>query len=252
MDLVLYKKMYQLEEDNWWFRGRRKIFLSILDERKKNIGKGRILDVGCGTGIMIHYLTPYGKVEGLDISKEAINFCRARGFKNVYLGDAQNLLFSDNQFDLITAFDTVEHIKKDQKTLEEFYRVLKPGGSILITVPALPFIWSSHDIHHHHLRRYRMKDIKCKVLKANFILVKVTYINSLLFLPAFFFRLLTKWLNKIGIFKGHTDLIRMPKIINNFLADVFSLEAKFLRHVNFPLGITILIEAEKHNETEKS
>lgn len=245
MNLKLYEKMYRLEKNNWWFRGRRKIFLKFLDQIDGKRKQKRILDVGCGTGIMLGYLGRYGKVEGIDVSKRAIDFCRARGFKNAYLGDARKLPFPNNSFDLITAFDTLEHLKDDQAALVEFCRVLRPGGFILASMPALPLIWSSHDVEHGHFRRYTSSDIKKKLKKANLKLTRITYINTLLFLPAFVFRGSIACFNKLKIFKGHTDLVEMPSLINNLLAQTFGLEASALRFIDFPLGITLLVKAEK-------
>lgn len=250
MNSELYEKMYQLEKDNWWFRGRRKIFLNFLNNFDGERKQRRILDVGCGTGIMLNYLTQYGQVEGIDISRRAIAFCRVRGFTQVHLGDAQKLPFQNNSFDIVTAFDTLEHVKNDQLALKEFYRVLRPGGFILITVPALPLIWSSHDIAHRHFRRYRQSDIVKKVKESRLKPTRITYINSLLFLPAFLFRLSIGIFNKLGVFKGHTDLVGMPRLVNSLLAQVFSLETNLLKFVNFPLGITLLVQAEKTRRRE--
>jgi ubiquinone/menaquinone biosynthesis C-methylase UbiE len=245
MNLNLYKQMYRLERNNWWFQGRRQIFLDFLNQIEGEKKQRRILDVGCGTGIMLGYLARYGQVEGIDISPKAIAFCRARGFKNVRLGDAQKLPFPDSSFDIITAFDTLEHLRDDRMALKEFYRLLRPGGWLLASMPALPLIWSSHDVEHDHFRRYTVTDISQKVKQAKFELTRITYINALLFLPAFIFRGSIACLNKLGIFKGHTDLVKMPKTLNRFLAKIFGLETRFLRHLNFPLGITLLLKAEK-------
>lgn len=252
MNLELYEKMYQLEKNNWWFRGRRKIFLNFLNKIDGERKQRRILDVGCGTGIMLNYLAQYGQVEGIDISRRAIAFCRARELTYIHLGDAQKLPFQNNSFDIVTAFDTLEHVKSDRLALKEFYRVLRPGGFILITVPALPLIWSSHDIAHRHFRRYNQSDIKKKVEEAKLKPARITYINSLLFLPAFLFRLSIGFFNKLGIFKGHTDLVGMPRLINSLLDQIFSLEANLLKFVNFPLGITLLVQAEKLRKERKN
>ena len=234
-----------LEKDNWWWRGRRKIFLKILG---KDFGKkkGRkILDVGCGTGIMLSHLARFGEVVGVDIAKEAIGFCQKKGLEKVYLGDAQKLPFGSKKFDLVTAFDTLEHVKDDKKALKEFYRVLQGGGMILLTVPAHPVIWSSHDDRNQHYRRYTKDDFRSKVLEAGFKIKRITYMNSLLFLPAFTFRFLTGVFNRSGVFKAHTDFHRMPWLINDILTWAFGGEAVILQNFNLPIGITLLIEAKK-------
>lgn len=245
MDTNIYDKMYQLEENNWWFCGRRKIFLDFLEKAYRGKKPKKILDVGCGTGLTLGYLAQHGQVEGIDISKKAIVFCQARGFKNVRLGDAQELPFPNNSFGTITAFDILEHIKDDQKVLNEFHRVLCPGGFVLLTVPALPILWSSYDETYRHFRRYQPAGLKKKLKKANLKLARITYFNTFLFLPAFIFRGSMAFLNKLGLFKEHSGLVKLPKLINDFLAQIFALESIALRLINFPLGISLMVKAEK-------
>lgn len=245
MNIEIYDKMYQLEKNNWWFRGRRKIFLDFLDTTCKDGRRRRILDVGCGTGIMLGYLAQYGQVKGVDISKRAIAFCQARGFKNVHLGDAQKLPFPDNSFDVITAFDILEHIKDDQEALKEFFRVLRPGSFVLLSVPAFPIIWSSHDEVLHHFRRYSPTYIKKILRKANLKFSRITYFNTFLFFPAFIFRGSIALLNKLRVLKEHVDLSERPSLINNLLTQIFNLESTVLRFIDFPFGLSLLVKAEK-------
>jgi len=241
---ALYKKFYQLEKDNWWFRTRRKIILELLDKICE--GKRReILDAGCGTGLMLNYLVKYGKVIGIDNSKEALGFCQQRGLKNVKYGDLEGLKFSNLTFDVVTILDVLEHVKDDKKALKEIFRILRSGGTILMTIPALPWLWSSHDDVNHHYRRYTKKEIETKVEKAGFILEKVTYFNSLLFIPSLFSRKGISFLNKLGFFKQHFDLAEFPPFLNNFLTQVFYLETEVMHHVDLPIGMTLLVQAKK-------
>lgn len=245
MNNNLYRELSKLEKNNWWCVGRQKVILDLLKRHlpEKNVASS--LDVGCGTGAFIEPLKDLGEAAGIDISPEAIKFCKKRGLTNVNLGDATSLPYPDNRFDLVTALDVLEHIQDDQKAINEIYRVLKRGGMTLITAPAFNFLWSSHDKTHDHKRRYTDADLEMKIKKANFNIKRVTYINSFLLPCTYFYRKTTNLLNRLGVYKGHSDLYGLPKPFNFLLLKIFNSEALFLRYVNFPIGVTVLIIAEK-------
>jgi ubiquinone/menaquinone biosynthesis C-methylase UbiE len=247
MNTLLYQRFYDLEKENWWFKARRKILLSFIEEQYKQNQEKRlkILDLGCGTGIMLGHLALYGQVSGIDNSKEAIKFCHRRNFQNVTLADAQKLPLKSNSFDIVTALDLLEHVKDDQKALKEMKRILRPDGYALITLPAFPSLWSSHDLFNKHYRRYTKKDILNKVKRAGLKIKRLTFFNTFLFLPSYVFRFSTGFLNRSGFLKAHTDLWGMPKFINQSLHLIFALEKPFLKYLNFPIGITLLLELNK-------
>ena len=138
-----YSIMYQIEETHWWFVGRRRIIESFLEHvcRDLKIDRPRILDIGCGTGANLEMLSRFGEAEGVDVSLEALSFCRARGLQNVREGAAEHLPHEDESFDLITGLDVVEHLDDDLAGLREMRRVLRPGGRALLFVPAFMFLW---------------------------------------------------------------------------------------------------------------
>src|SRR6185436_1790311 len=143
-----YAIMRRVEESHWWFVGRRQIIRSFLERlvRARLAGSGaasagapaelNILDVGCGTGANLDMLSEFGKAEGVDVSAEALSFCRARGLEQVKLGAAEALPYADGSFDLVTGLDVVEHLDDDVAGLKEMRRVLRPGGEALLFVPA--------------------------------------------------------------------------------------------------------------------
>jgi len=237
MEIAEYEKMYQFEEKYWWWVGRRKLIKGILD--KLNLNSATILDVGCGTGINLNYLSRYGAVIGLDSSKDAINFCRMRGSKNVTEADAERLSFKDDTFDLITALDLLEHLD-DNKALKGFYRVLKPNGYLVLSVPAFSFIWSKHDEAVHHKRRYTKHQLK-DILEANgFIIEKVSYWNFFLFIPIVVMRLVKRsWKNQ----EIKTDVAELPGIVNRLLVSVLRIESYLIQHVNLPIGVSLMCVA---------
>lgn len=136
---IEYKLMYELEKSHWFFKARRKVlesFISLYVIR----GEKKILDFGCGTGNIVEMLEAFGKVSGADSSNVAIEFCAKRRLSNIFLTKLEDRLpFADNGFDIICAFDVLEHIENDEDTLKELKRILKSGGKFFITVPAFSF-----------------------------------------------------------------------------------------------------------------
>ena len=240
MEIAEYEKMYKLEGDYWWWVGRRKLIKNILD--KLDLNSATILDVGCGTGINLKYLSGYGAAIGVDSSQDALNFCRKRGLKNVRRADAERLSFQNNTFDLITALDLLEHVD-DNKALKGFYRILKPNGYLVLTVPAFNFMWSQHDEASHHKRRYNKRQLK-SILEANgFIIEKVSYWNFFFFVPIAVVRLIKRsWKNK----GAKTDVAELPRIINSLLTSVLGIESCLIRRLNLPVGVSLICLARVH------
>ena len=239
-----YQKMYELEEKYWWHVGRQDIIFSqiekLLDSKNKSVD---ILDVGCGTGINFKILNRFGKVTGIDNSQLAINFCQKRGIKDVLKGEAEKLPLTDNSYDLVCAFDLIEHMDDDKKALREFYRVCKPSGYVFILAPAYQFLWSEHDEALHHKRRYTLSDLHRKLSLAGFILHKRSYLITFLFLPILIFRFsksLTN--NKKG---SKTSYFLLPPPVNAFFIWLLKVESLLLRKINFPFGASVLTIGQK-------
>ncbi|MCK4419012.1 class I SAM-dependent methyltransferase [Candidatus Aerophobetes bacterium] len=246
MDISMYQDFYNLEEKHWWFVGRRKIVFSMLNKYLPNGSQLRILDVGCGTGATLRKLEKYGHTTGVDISEEAVKFCKLRGCRDVYKIDKQGLFFEDYTFDVVVALDVIEHINDDCAALSEYYQVTKQNGILVVTVPAYNFLWGAHDEINHHKRRYTAKELKNKVEKAGFAVKKLTYFNTFLFPFVLLARMgqrVTKMVN--GRYKPRSDLKLYPSGINNFLEAVFILEKRLLRKHNLPYGVSLLCVAKK-------
>src|SRR5262249_49404868 len=148
------------QEKHWWFVVRRKLLSQILDEL--NYGPDTpILDIGTGTGNSLRLLKErqYRNVVGVDFYHDPLHFCRMSGFKRLAEADVSHLPFADRSFPLVLATDVVEHIDDDQKALEEIYRVMAPGGSLIIIVPAFQSLWGLQDRVSHHKRRYLLPQI---------------------------------------------------------------------------------------------
>src|SRR5919202_5138322 len=189
MDSVLLRQHLELEEHHWWFVSRRRILLSVLQRNLTPERQFEVLDAGCGGGATIESLRCYGRVRGLEISKVALQHNRERG-REVILGSVEQIPFTSDSFDLALALDVIAHVQDDVRALEELFRVLRPGGSLLVTVPALRMLWSSHDVVNGHYRRYALGELRQRIEAAGFEIVDATYFNTLLFPVIFAIRVL--------------------------------------------------------------
>lgn len=242
MKLNEYKKMYELETYYWWFVGKREI-LNVLFNKylwSKNL---KLLDIGCGTGANFIFFQKFCSVSGIDISEESINLCKNRGINDVHICSAEKLDFPDYSFDIVTALDLLEHLDDDIKTLREAYRVCKHGGLLFLTIPAYQFLWGEHDEALHHKRRYIKSEIKKKIEGANFRIKKISYAIVFLFFPILCFRIIRKLFVRSK--EPTTSYIVPPSIINNFFILLLKIEAKFLKYLDFPFGVSIICIAQK-------
>jgi len=242
----MYRDFYNLEEKHWWFLGRRKIVFSVLDKYLPDKDELRILDVGCGTGSTLRKLEEYGHATGVDISEEAVRFCKLRGCRNVNRIDGENLFFEDEMFDVVTALDVIEHITDDSAALSEYHRVTKENGILVLTVPAFDLLWGAHDEINHHRRRYIANELKNKVEKTGFAVERLTYFNTFLF-PFVFLTRVSQRLAKMisGRYKPVSDLKLHHSGINSVLKTIFFLENLLLRKCNFLYGVSLLCVAKK-------
>jgi len=248
MEEFAYKEIFLNEEKYWWFLGTRNLIFSQIELFLNENRDLKILDVGCGTGIVIEKLKKYGEVFGLDKSDSAIEFCKKRGLQNIVSGYATELPFNNDTFNLVTALDVLEHIGEDNKALSEIKRVLKKDGIAIITVPAFDFLWSSHDIALHHFRRYKLENFRNNILNFNFKILKISYYNFFLFGFIFVFRLLKKIFTKPQRKEElKTDIINVNKYINRFLISIFKIESNLLKKVNFPFGVSIISIIKKED-----
>ena len=240
MDPLLIKQHLELEERHWWFVGRRRIVMETLEKNlspKKNFD---ILDAGCGGGATTESLCRYGDVAGLELEEEAVDYARGRG-RNVVQGSIESLPFGDGSFDLALALDVIEHVPDDIRALRELGRVLRPGGWLLVTVPALDALWSAHDEANGHYRRYTVDELRRRVGAGGFEIVTITYFNTVLFLPILAARTLWRLRPKAVA----SDVSEVSQSLNKLLAGLFSLERFFVGRVGLPVGVSALCLARK-------
>ena len=236
-----YPIMFRIEQSHWWYTGRRKILANFVEDicRRVTDRRPRILDVGCGTGANLLMLSEYGDAEGVDISKDALAFCRERGLDKVKLGAGEKLPYDDGTFDLVTAFDVVEHMDDDLAGLSEMRRVLRPGGRVLLFVPTFMFLWGVQDDVSNHRRRYRLPELQRVLVQAGFEIERSTYANITFFLPILFVR---KLMRVMGI-KAETENNINVTALNGVLGRVLGAESAILKYVNIPFGVSGLCVA---------
>lgn len=241
MDENYEEKYHQLEKKQWWFRARRNAVIDILENIDRN---AIILDVGCSSGILLQELKEKGfkNLYGIDVSKKAIETSKRSGFTNSFVMNGENPDFEPQTFDIIISSDSLEHMELDQKALNNWHRLLKPKGKIIVFVPAFMSLWSAHDEINHHFRRYTRTELKSKIRKAGYSIKKSGYWNFTLFFPVYVFRYLKKLIKND---KPKDDLKQLPNSLNRILYTLMKAENKIFKHIAFPIGVSTYCVAMK-------
>ena len=246
MKLEEYQVMYEVEDTYWWYVGMRSIFLSLLNGHYSSRTDLQILDAGCGTGAMLSYLRRYGEVVGVDVSSEAIRLATTREVEGCRLVQCSltNLPFDDGSFDLVTSFDVISHIKEHGLAFGELSRVLKPGGRLVLNLPAYNPLRSEHDLAVQIQRRYTKADVVAEAEHAGLTVERAAHANTLLFLIAAAVRLAKRMPSKPAS-EARSDLKPLPPVINRGLAQVLFLERRLLQRMDLPFGLSVVCVARK-------
>jgi SAM-dependent methyltransferase len=238
MDDRLMKATLEVDEHHWWYRGRRRVIRAELD-RLALPARARVLDAGCGSGRTLQELVDYGEVQGIELNEGAAELARARGLGEVRVGRLEELPWPAASFDLITCLDVIEHTPDDRAALRELWRVCRPGGWLLVTVPAYQALWSLHDEANHHFRRYSRASLRGAAVASAWTVTRMSSFNSLLLAPAAAVRLAQR---RRGVRTGSThDLAVGPAWLNDVLERPLALEASWLgRGHTLAFGLSLL------------
>lgn len=231
--------MYELEDTYWWFVARRELALTVL--RKAGLSGATLLDVGCGTGAGQRAFAEFGTVYGVDFSQEALEFSHSRGLTLLARANAEVLPIRTSSVDAVVTLDTIEHVADDVSAVNEIFRALKPGGMLLMNVPAYMFLWGPHDVALMHQRRYTVTSARRLVESAGFVVERASYSVFLLFPMVLALRIL----GKIRGGEPSAKLPSLPAWVQGILKGIMSVERAIFGAINLPWGSSVVIVARK-------
>jgi SAM-dependent methyltransferase len=238
-----YATMFRVEETHWWYQTLHRLIFQTLDEELPDWRAKEIVDVGCGTGAILKQLGNPEKNVGIDLAPEAISFCRERGLNNVQQGDILALPFPDASFDAVICSSVLYHqwVSDVEGAVREMHRVLRPGGALLINVPAFPFLYSAHDEAVMTARRFRKGEIRKLLEKQNFKIRRLTYWTTFLFPLAIAARTLG------GSKMGRDFETEGASFTQRAFARIMALELRLLRNISLPFGVALLAVARRRS-----
>jgi SAM-dependent methyltransferase len=239
VNLEEYARMYDAEDRQWWYAGMRAISLALL--RPFVADGARLLDAGCGTGRNLVEFAGFARAAGVDLSEEALRYCRQRGVAAAR-GRLEALPFPDASFEAVTSFDVLYHrwVEDDAAAVAELSRVLRPGGLLLVRVPALKMLWGAHDAAVHSRHRYTTGEVRALLEGCRFQVVRLTYANTLLFPVIALRRLVDRLTGREG-----SDVGFLPGPLEWAFGSLLRTEARLVRHVSLPLGTSVFALARK-------
>jgi SAM-dependent methyltransferase len=233
-----YAKMRQAEDHYWWFVSRRRLALALLE---RFTAGPRVLDVGSGTGALLSELQRTRTAVGLDYSPLAVAFCRERGLDRLVVGDASRLPFRPDAFDAVVSLDTLEHVEDHEGAVAGIARTLRPGGVLVLNVPAFRWLWGPHDVALMHHRRYTKSEVRALLERHGLRVERLSYSVFLLFPIVVLIRAVDK-------FKRGPAKVSLPKVsgpTNRLLVKLQDMEARWIAAGSLPWGSSVVAVARK-------
>lgn len=242
-----YRVMFQVENEYWWYRGLRSLLKHLLPRYLPRDAHALILDAGCGTGANLQLLQTWGRVIGIDLAREALDFCRVRGVPSDRLlaASVTDLPFASDTFDLIVSFDVICNIPDDVGAFEQVAHILKPGGYFIVQLPAYQWLWSMHDVAVGHQRRYSARETRTKLEHIGLRVVRLLHTNVLL-LP---FAAIERWSRRYAM-EQHAHVVsdlqlNLPAWLNQLLTIIYRTEMALAARLDFPVGLSVIAIAKK-------
>ena len=236
MERAVFDRMAELDQEHWWFTARRRILAEVISRVVRPPKTARLLEVGCGTGHNLPMLAHFGEVDACELDDAARTLASERFGRPVREAKLPDLgMFPEGAYDVIALLDVLEHVPDDRPAIDAILTRLKPGGALVLTVPANPWMWSAHDVAHHHFRRYTKRQLKSLALAAGYRIELLSYFNSLLF-PAV---AAARIVGKLGGRDAADDSMPSP-VVNGLLDRIFGLEAALVGRVPMPFGVSLV------------
>ena len=235
MERIVYDQMAELDDRHWWYRGRREVLAALIRRIVRPPQDAEILEIGCGTGHNFPMLGAFGHVDALELDDQMRAYAERRLGRNVMSAPLPELAgVPDRGYDLIGAFDVIEHIDDDRPAIAAIATKLKPGGKFVMTVPAHQWMWSTHDVVNHHKRRYSKRSLRDLIEGSPLRLEALGYFNSLLFPAAVAERVASKARGK-----DEASLSLPPAPLNAVLERTFAAERHLIGRVPLPPGLSL-------------
>jgi SAM-dependent methyltransferase len=236
MERVVFERMAELDQQHWWFLARRRILASVIRRLARPPSGARVLEVGCGTGHNLAMLGEFGKLDACELDAVARGLASDRLGRQVLEARLPDLsMFEAGSYDLIALLDVLEHVPDDLASLQAIRGLLKPGGALVLTVPANPWMWSAHDAAHHHFRRYTRRQLAKLFSDAGFDAQLLSYFNTLLFPLIAAARLVGKMTGR-----DSADDAMPGAAVNAVLKSIFGLEAGLIGRLPMPFGVSLI------------
>lgn len=236
MDRKIYEQMAKLDADHWWFAARRRILAELIERVARPPKGARILELGCGTGHNLAMLGQFGEVDASELDETARGIASERLGKPVKAAALPDVsMFDAGSYDLVALLDVLEHVPDDAGSLAAIMSLLKPGAPLLLTVPINKWMWSAHDVAHHHHRRYTQGEIETLARDAGYRIDLISPFNSLLYPPIAAVRLLGKLTGKES-----SDDAMPGAAVNRLLDRIFGFERLLIGRVPLPVGVSLV------------
>lgn len=242
METAFYTALHKNQERHWWYAARRTILNAVLEDvHRRGLPPGKLYDLGCGVGANLPLLERFGPTIGVDMAEEAVTFCKSRGHDNVVRADLNHLEGLESESGrLVMLADVIEHLDDEGPCLRAARKLLAPGGALIVTVPACPFLWGPCDDVAQHKRRYTEGSLRA-VIDPLFEIERTTYFNTFLFGAVAAGRMLERLLSRPGIEEADVP----PEPVNRVLQSIFAAEAPLVSKVHLPIGVSLLCVARK-------
>jgi ubiquinone/menaquinone biosynthesis C-methylase UbiE len=232
------------ERDHFWFKGFRRFMAPLLAEAVAQRSAARILDCGCGTGHNLTWMRQYGVPVGIDLTWTGLAFARNRGARGIAQATVAQLPFGDSRFDVVTSFDVIYALDDavEADALREMFRVLRPGGYLVLNVAAMDFLKGNHSVLANEVRRYSRATLTERLNQSGFRVCRMSYTNASI-LPVVAAVRLTQRI--AGHEESNQEISIPPAPLNAALAGALALEARLLRVINMPFGSSLRALAQR-------